>query len=336
MRYCKLPIADCELRIMSFNPKSEIRNPKSVVCSVGTIISAAAFAFAIFASASLAHAAFTFNDVQYWVGTGTNRAALAIDWSDGSPTPTALVWGYRWDGAATGRDLLTAIVAADDRLYAKLGGAPGGEVSVFGLGYDANNDGQFAIDDDTSFNSQGIAYSGPADLAVSTDPADYYAEGWFTGFWHYGNAATDPFDDGAWQDSQHGMASRALTDGAWDSWTFSPTFNFAAFAQNPQAAAPPLGLSPGDFNADGRVDAADYNVWKGSFGSTTQLSADANANGIVDAADYTIWRDHASALLNSPATGMSTAAEPSTAILALCSLCTLWLVYNFRRKELVS
>src|SRR5712671_2394496 len=87
------------------------------------------------ASAPTAHAAFTFSDIQYWVGTGANRAAIAIDWSDGSTNPPALVWGFRWNGIATGRDMLRAVVTSDDRLFAKFGGSTGSESAVYGLGY---------------------------------------------------------------------------------------------------------------------------------------------------------------------------------------------------------
>ncbi|MEZ6098747.1 MAG: hypothetical protein R3E01_07240 [Pirellulaceae bacterium] len=48
----------------------------------------------------------------------------------------------------------------------------------------------------------------------------------------------------------------------------------------------------GDYNSNGVVDAADYTVWKDSFGATDLLAADGNENGIVDAADYTIWKDN--------------------------------------------
>jgi hypothetical protein len=50
-------------------------------------------------------------------------------------------------------------------------------------------------------------------------------------------------------------------------------------------------LSPGDFNADGVVDAADYGLWRTTFGSQTMLAADGNKNGFIDAADYVTWRN---------------------------------------------
>ena len=36
---------------------------------------------------------------------------------------------------------------------------------------------------------------------------------------------------------------------------------------------------------------ADHDVWRATFGSTTDLRADANGDGHVDAADYVVWRD---------------------------------------------
>ncbi|MCA9186355.1 MAG: dockerin type I repeat-containing protein [Pirellulaceae bacterium] len=48
----------------------------------------------------------------------------------------------------------------------------------------------------------------------------------------------------------------------------------------------------GDFNGNGIVDAADYTVWKDTFGSSSILNADANSDGNVEAADYTIWKDN--------------------------------------------
>ena len=72
---------------------------------------------------------------------------------------------------------------------------------------------------------------------------------------------------------------------------------------------------PGDYNLDFAVNQTDYNIWKQSFGSTTQLAADGNANGRVDAADYVLWRKY----LGTVAGGGSVAAvpEPSSGALSL-------------------
>jgi hypothetical protein len=272
---------------------------------------ALACAFALTSPNALA-ASFTFADIDFWVGTGANQAALVIDWGEDAAEPPALAWGYRWNGMATGADMLAAILAADARLFAKLGGAPGSPAVVYGLGYDANDDGQFALDDGTAFDAGGIAITGPADLATSIDANDYYAEGWFTGFWHYGVPVipeSNPYDGGQWRDISSGMAGRDLVDGAWDSWAFTPTFDFAAFAENPQAAASPF--APGDFNRDRTVDDADYQLWKSAFGSTTAPDVDANGDGTVDAADYTVWRDNLGASTITPALDALALPEPT-------------------------
>ena len=56
-----------------------------------------------------------FSKIQRWVGTGNNKAALAIKWADGQGDGKTLVWGYRWqDGEQpTGEMLLKAVAKAD-------------------------------------------------------------------------------------------------------------------------------------------------------------------------------------------------------------------------------
>jgi hypothetical protein len=53
-----------------------------------------------------------------------------------------------------------------------------------------------------------------------------------------------------------------------------------------------IGAQPtlGDYNIDGIVNAADYVLWRESFGSTSDLRADGNRNNVVDQADYDVWR----------------------------------------------
>ncbi len=47
----------------------------------------------------------------------------------------------------------------------------------------------------------------------------------------------------------------------------------------------------GDYDHDGVIDAADYEVWRSAYGSTELLNADGNGDGVIDAADYVVWRD---------------------------------------------
>ena len=79
---------------------------------------------------------------------------------------------------------------------------------------------------------------------------------------------------------------------------------------------------PGDFNADGTVDSADYIVWRNSNGqSGVHLPADANSDGHIDSLDYHTWRENFGTSLGS---GLNTSPpfpfgipEPSTAVIAL-------------------
>jgi hypothetical protein len=52
--------------------------------------------------------------------------------------------------------------------------------------------------------------------------------------------------------------------------------------------------TPGDFNADGRVDAADFVIWRKTSGTTVSplTAGDATGDGLVDDADYRSWRTH--------------------------------------------
>ena len=193
-----------------------------------------------------------------------------------------------------------AVVAADPRLFAKFGNHAEYGAAVFGFGYDANDDGDFEIDDGTAFDAAGIAFvPGPADGTMSIDPGDYYTEGWARGFWRYLAAVANPFDGGTWEDRHLGVDSRSLSDGDWDSFTFETTTvpipPFDAQPANPIAALPPPAILPGDFDHDGHVDAVDYTLWRSTFGSLSQFDADGNADGTVDAADYVVWRNRSTA-----------------------------------------
>jgi T5SS/PEP-CTERM-associated repeat protein len=81
----------------------------------------------------------------------------------------------------------------------------------------------------------------------------------------------------------------------------------------------------GDFNHDGRVDAADYTVWRDQAG-TNALASDASGNGSVDQADYNIWKANFGKVAMSGAAAQNPTAaavpEPtSIALLAIIGAC---------------
>jgi hypothetical protein len=177
---------------------------------------AAAGLFALFPARAA-----TFDDVQFWVGSGANRAALVIDWNDGN-SAESLLWGYRWDGPADGLDMLLAVVNADSRLFAHVGNYVWG-TAVQGLGYDLNGNGTFAVSPSLNFDGGGIALTtSPDDLRAPADDGDHYVEGWNNGFWAYYTKTTA---NDAWASSMVGAGDRSLTDGAWDGFSFAPNFS---------------------------------------------------------------------------------------------------------------
>jgi hypothetical protein len=80
---------------------------------------------------------------------------------------------------------------------------------------------------------------------------------------------------------------------------------------------------PGDFNRDGRVDAADYTVWRKQLGQTGNIAADANEDNVVDIKDYNLWRSNVGRS-ESPGIGaFATVPEVSTSHLAFLAMFAL-------------
>ncbi len=70
------------------------------------------------------------NDVQFWVGSGSNSTLVCIGWDDDDAgyTPTVVVWGLHWNGSITLANALDSIAAHDSRFTYTISGGFVGSV----------------------------------------------------------------------------------------------------------------------------------------------------------------------------------------------------------------
>lgn len=189
---------------------------------------------------AIADGTFTMDMIENWSGEGANRAAFVVQWNAEGET-SALVWGFRWDGEATGETMARAIAASDPRFFimTETGTAYGSTVS--GFGYDVNKSGDFSITKDgvtLSPDENGIIFSSSYgyDGWTCTDPEDYWQSGWYQGYWSYWLKSSD---SDTWGYSGTGITGRKLTDGCWDGWNFA--VNMSSQPWKPLAPAPKNG-----------------------------------------------------------------------------------------------
>jgi hypothetical protein len=81
----------------------------------------------------------------------------------------------------------------------------------------------------------------------------------------------------------------------------------------------------GDYNRNGLVDAADYIIWRHTFGQSVPQGsgADGDNNGLIDLPDFDVWRSNFGAT-SGTGTSVATIPEPSSALL-LAATMSLWL-----------
>ena len=91
-------------------------------------------------------------------------------------------------------------------------------------------------------------------------------------------------------------------------------------------------ILPGDYNADGTVNAADYAVWRDNLGSPVSLPND-NTPG-VDEGDYAVWRTNYGAASPAVASVLRPVPEPSGIAMCLLSLGGATVIAFIRPREL--
>ena len=105
-----------------------------------------AIIFGVSAYAAPQRSNIPFTQIEYWVGTGGNKAILIVNYCNKNK---ALAWGYKWDGTKTVAQMLAAIDSADNRLT--IVGVGAGYITDFQY-----NDAQFPNYD---FGGTGIMYT---------------------------------------------------------------------------------------------------------------------------------------------------------------------------------
>jgi len=194
-----------------------MKNWKEIVPALAGVIGILAL------GAPPAHAATvnSMDDIAYWVGSGTNEAALVVQWNDGD-TPVSLAWGFRWnDTAPTAEGMFTAIAGWEsvDDAAPVASGADGRltlEVTTFSFG---------DFIDGIAYNQTGIA---------GFDQVTRYQTGWD---WTFMLAAGEAWPE-TFTASDFGASSLEVENGGWYGFAYTPyvaTYDFTT----PEAAPAP-------------------------------------------------------------------------------------------------
>ena len=179
----------------------------------------------------------SFDDIQFWTGSGANRSALVLQWNDAG-TPTSMAWGYRWSGNATGIGMLKAIAGATTVTQ------PGDPTTVLETSIGSDSRMTLTIErygfGDSLFS---ISFNDGIQSRTSAD--------WESGYWEYrlfgGNfdymewgdplaltynvPGSSLYSSVNWFSSPIGASDRELVDGSWDAFSFAPGFATSAVVQ---------------------------------------------------------------------------------------------------------
>lgn len=167
--------------------------------------------------------AFDFNDIANWTGTGSNRAALAVQWNDGQ-NPVSLVWGYRYNGTKTGEDMLMAVSSSFASGLYSYTESFGFGLGVYGLGFDTNTNG-----------SRTYITGATPDAAVPTDATDRWQSGWLSnGYWSFWTGASA----NSLSEASTGVTGYTLQNNDWNALAFAASPNWTSPTPSGFTAAP--------------------------------------------------------------------------------------------------
>lgn len=200
--------------------------------------------------ASLKAVVANLDDLNYW-GTGPNRAAFVVDWNDGKANEV-LAWGFRWGATAPNvADMMIGLASLDPNLFFRIDSSTGFGATVFGIGYDSQNNLTFSVTgavDTTGAATTPVFVAGVSDMNITNgvtdspfsssgtaplNAGDHYSEAWNTPdrYWALFLSGDDPFAFSSsatpsltypnWAEAGLGVSGVSLNDGAWYALSFS-------------------------------------------------------------------------------------------------------------------
>ena len=193
--------------------------------------------FAVVSSASAW--GFGFNDIRCWIGEGTNRCAVVVDFNDGGIGDRSFAWGYRWNGEAPNvKAILDAITARDSRLKMFASTSQYGSY-IEAFAYDADGDGGTF---EHVWNNESYAYD-----FVKSDADDIFPETSdvysfdpvtsnhvYTGVaWMQLAGTGTAFEDVVFADTPNGVDFTNPEDGQWICWRLCPYESVSDYEWNP-------------------------------------------------------------------------------------------------------
>ena len=187
----------------------------------------------------------TFDSIKFWTGTGINKAAMVIQWNDGG-TPKSMVWGYRWNGTATGFNMFQSIA---------------GTTSLTDLSSPQNPQTYLGSDPRLTTSWTKYGFGNALDSVIFQNDTTLRTQSdWTNGYWEYnvfGGEFEYPLYDSAgsvatyslegsysysaveWFSSPIGSSDRTLVDGSWDAWSFSENFVPVSITEPTPSLPPP-------------------------------------------------------------------------------------------------
>jgi len=174
----------------------------------------------------------SFGDIQYWTGTGTNSAALILEFG-GPSTPVSVAWGYRWNGSSTAASMLFALA---------------GTITVTGTNAPSpltGSDPRLSVDasffseyggyfvNTISYDQSGLPVPWSQTTRVIEDA--YFVDGTYPTLYSLSSAG---LWGGSFAQAQVGMSEISLTNGVWIGFVQSDG------AEDPRTFAQPVAAVP--------------------------------------------------------------------------------------------